>query len=668
MTVSTRFGWCARRAAGLFLFAWALAACESGSSEVEAVFLSSPSGELQIAVVADMEGRLSYSVAKDGVTLVEQSPLGLVSTTHDLTSGVTMSAASGRAIDESYTMPTGKRSERRVVGSELTLPLRDGNGARAELILRAHDDGVAFRYHLLGEGDSEVMSESTGFSIPDGASGTRVLTRPYDGGDAIFAPSAGGYEMPPEILPLGQAIDRTGFAFPTLFEIEQGARYVMVSASDLDPSYCGTRLHETPDGGLYRIRFPDEREGRGLGEVLPKAPLPFMTPWRVIVVGDLSTVVESTLVDDLSKPSVVEDPSWIVPGRSAWSWYSQETGTPELQSEYIDFAAEYGWDYVLIDAKWDQWEDAEQSVQDLVAEADASGVKLMLWYNSGGPHTTSPAETPLNRMLAPVRRDEMQKIAGWGIAGIKVDFFNSDKQNRVEQYIGILEDAKDFDLLVNYHGATIPRGWQRTYPHLMTHEAVNGAENYKFIGIGGGPTAIMNVQHALLRNSVGSMDYTPVVFESALEAVGLPYAHSLAQSVLFESGLQHFADRADSNTELGYRAVFGAYPYVGDFMSTVPVAWDDTRLVRGSIDDHVILARRKGEDWYLGGIHAVEDSVEYDFSLDFLEAGARYEMALIEQGESESSFERSVMAVEAGDPLSIVLPPNGGFVAALIRQ
>ena len=133
-----------------------------------------------------------------------------------------MSSSSGRVIDESYTMPTGKRSERRVVGSELTLPLRDGNGANAELILRAHDDGVAFRYHLLGEGDSEVMSESTGFSIPDGASGTRVLTRPYDGGDAIFAPSAGGYEMPPEIWSLGQAIDRTGFAFPTLFEIEQG--------------------------------------------------------------------------------------------------------------------------------------------------------------------------------------------------------------------------------------------------------------------------------------------------------------------------------------------------------------------------------------------------------------------------------------------------------------
>jgi hypothetical protein len=531
--------------------------------------------------------------------------------------------------------------------------------------MRAHEDGVAFRYHLLGEGDSQVMSESTGFTIPSGA---RLLSRPYDGGDAIFAPSAGGYEMPPIILPLGQAIEETGFTFPSLFEIEEGTRYVMVTEADLDRNYCGTRLHEMPEGGLYRIRFPDEREGKGIGEVLPESPLPFMTPWRVIAIGELSTIVESTIVDDLSRPSVVEDTSWIAPGRAAWSWFSQETGTPELQSEYIDFAQEYGWDYVLVDARWDQWDNAEQEVQDLVAEADAVGVKLLLWYNSGGPHTVSPGETPLNRMLDPVRRDEMEKISGWGIAGIKVDFFNSDKQDRINQYLGILEDAKDFELSVNFHGATVPRGWQRTYPNLMTHEAVNGAENYKFAGTGGAPTAIINVQHVLLRNAVGSTDYTPVVFESALETVELPYAHSLALAVLFESGIQHFADRADSNTEVGYRAVFDAYPYVGDFMSTVPVVWDDTRLIAGDIDDHVILARRNGVDWYLGGIHAVEAPTEYSFNLDFLEPDTSYDMALIEQGEDATSFQQTTTVVNAGDPVAIALPANGGFVATLTPQ
>jgi hypothetical protein len=278
-------------------------------------------------------------------------------------------------------------------------------------------------------------------------------------------------------------------------------------------------------------------------------------------------------------------------------------------------------------------------------------------------------ETPINRMSPPeVRRQEMQKIAGWGIAGIKVDFFNSDKQDRIDQYIGILEDAADYQLLVNFHGATNPRGWQRTYPHLMTHEAVNGAELYKFAGVQQVPTAITNVHHVLLRNVTGSMDYTPVVFEAALSGADLPYAHSLALAVVFESGLQHFADRADSNTEVGYRAVFDAFPYVGDFMSTVPVAWDDTRLVRGDIDDHVILARRSGDLWVLGGIHALESTVAYEFNLDFLEPETPYELTLIEQGETPSSFEQSTLTVEQGDPLSITLAPNGGFVGTLTPQ
>lgn len=639
--------------------------CDSASNtEVQVVQLASPSGDVRIELTTDADGRMSYTVARRDQTVIEPSPLGLLSTSHDLHAGVTMFSSNRRAIDESYTMPTGKRRERQVSGSEITVPLRDANGARAELILRAHEDGIAFRYRLLGEGTSQVTSESTGFAIPSDA---RMLSRPYDGGDAIFAPTAGGYEMPPFVLPLGEAIDRTGFAFPTLFEIEAGARYAMVTEADLDQSYCATRLDEMPDGGLYRIRFPDEREGRGVGDVLPESTLPFNTPWRVIAVGDLATIVESTIVDDLSAPSRLDDPSWIAPGRAAWSWFSQETGTPALQSEYIEFAGEYGWEYVLIDAKWDQWENAEQEVQNLVAEAEALGVKLLLWYNSGGPHTTSPAETPLNRMLEPVRRDEMEKISSWGIAGIKVDFFNSDKQDRIEQYIGILEDAADFELMVNFHGSTVPRGWQRTFPHLMTLEAVNGAENYKFAGVGNAPTAIMNVQHALLRNSVGSMDYTPVVFESALATTGLTYAHSLALAVLFESGIQHFADRADSVQTTGYRAVFGAHPFVGDFLSTVPVAWDETRLVQGDIDSHVILARRKGADWYLAGIHDAEQSVGYTFALDFLNEGT-YEIRSIVQDGPADSLLLTVETVEAGASLTVDLPANGGFVATLTPQ
>ena len=228
----------------------------------------------------------------------------------------------------------------------------------------------------------------------------------------------------------------------------------------------------------------------------------------------------------------------------------------------------------------------------------------------------------------------------------------------------MLKDAADFELLVNFHGSTVPRGWQRTYPHLMTLEAVNGAENYKFAGVGNVPTAIMNVQHALLRNVVGSMDYTPVVFESALATAGLPYAHSLALAVLFESGIQHFADRADSVETAGYRNVFRAYPFVGDFLSTVPVAWDETRLVQGDIETHVFLARRSGTQWYLAGIHAAEQASEYTFALDFLNEGT-YAIRWIAQDGPADSFRLVSETAAASDLVTVDIPANGGFTATL---
>ncbi|MGB5812124.1 MAG: glycoside hydrolase family 97 catalytic domain-containing protein [Polyangiales bacterium] len=654
-----------RSFSGKFLLVAVLAtACGTDPSSVETttVSLESPCETAEVTVRNDRQGRLTYSVLDRGTVVVEPSPLGLVTTTHDLSRGVTMFAGRVRSVQERYVMGVGKRSTREIDANERVVPLEDANGARAELILRAHCDGVAFRYHLLGSGDVTVAEEQTGFAIPGQG---RALVRPYDDGrDIVFIFTAGSYEQSPTLVPIGEATETTGFAFPALFEVG-GARHVMVTESDLDASYCGTRLHETPEGSLYRIRFPDPREGRGVGVVQPTASLPLQTPWRVVLVGDLQTIVESTLVDDLARPPSSVDFGWIRPGRAAWSWFSQETGTPLLQSEYIDFAEEHGWDYVLIDANWDRWEDPERAIRALVAEADAGNVRLLLWYNSGGEHAPVQGETPVDKMLDPVvRRAEMERIAEWGVAGIKVDFFASDKQDRIAQYLGILEDAFDYELLVNFHGSTVPRGWQRTYPHLMTHEAVNGAELYKdSINVLGdrAPDATVNLHHVLLRNVVGSMDYTPVTFEAALRVKALPFVHSLALAVLFESGLQHFADRADADPTVGYRAVFSAYPFVADLLSSVPVAWDDTRLVSADIDSHVILARRSGADWYVAGIHTGDARREYEFALEFLDAG-RHGLTRIDQGAAPDTLEETKEVVDAGESVRVTLEPRGGFV------
>jgi hypothetical protein len=295
-------------------------------------------------------------------------------------------------------------------------------------------------------------------------------------------------------------------------------------------------------------------------------------------------------------------------------------------------------------------------------------VGVLLWYNSGGDHTLNEA-TPRDRMLDPtVRGDEMARLRDWGVAGIKVDFFESDKQDRIQQYLGILEDAADHGLLVNFHGATLPRGWQRTYPHLMTHEAVRGAEYFRVWEAAARPDADSHLFYVFARNVVGSMDYTPVVLEDALREVELPYAHSLAEAVLFESGLQHFADRADHDPDHGYRALFATHPFVRDLLAAVPVAWDDTRLLDGDPRSHAILGRRHGETWWIAAIAGTDDAVDREIPLDFLEGG-EYRMELVTRGDTgPDSLERSETSVTPSSTLRVSLAPRDGLLARLTPQ
>ncbi len=638
--------------------------CEEEAGERGPWSVSSPDErltlELELITNPDDGARrtLSYSLLRDGEAVIEPSPLGLETDDGSFVSELSFVSWEERDVEESYQSTVGKRRERSVRGSEAVLTLRNAGGDELELILRVHDDGAAFRYRLPGQGEVRVLREVTGFAMDRAEAGYMA---PYDVGGIFFF---GTYEQIPHRVDVGEATSATGWAYPALFEMSGGDTWLMITEADLDESYCGTRLGPEPEGSLYRVRFPDRLEGNTVGEVEPRSERPLTTPWRVIIAGDLATVTESTLVDDLSRPAAVEDRGWIRPGRAAWSWFTQDTGDPALQREYLDFAAELGWEYILIDAGWDQWPEVEEVMPELVAEAAAQGVGVLLWYNSGGDHTFNHA-TPRDRMLDPeVRRAEMDLLETWGVAGIKVDFFESDKQDRIRQYLEILRDAAPRRLLVNFHGATLPRGWQRTYPHLMSHEAVRGAEYFRVLEGVPRPGADEDVLYVFLRNVVGSMDYTPVAFADALREADLPYVHSLAQAVLFESGIQHFADTADADPDTGYRAVFRDAPFVREILSELPVVWDETLLLEGHPESHAILARRHGERWYVAGIAGADDEVETSIPLSFLDQGT-YRLQLVTQGDEPPVMESEVRSVGAEEALEVRLAPRDGVFALL---
>ncbi|HJK89254.1 MAG TPA: glycoside hydrolase family 97 catalytic domain-containing protein [Polyangiaceae bacterium LLY-WYZ-15_(1-7)] len=611
--------------------------------------MSSPDGALTIEVVED-QGALAYRVLDDGIEVVALSPLGLETDAGPL--GARVVGEATRIVEESYAMPHGKRRERAVRGNELVLEL--AGAVPGALVLRAHDDGVAFRYRLEGEGEVRVKGEATGFDLP---AGEPAWLLPYDEG-ALFA---GSYEATWVHGESGDAGRGRGWAFPALFALDGESRWVMITESDLDGAYAGTRLDETPvvEGGRtrYGIRFPSPIEGGRVGEVEPRSARPFATPWRVLLIGDRAEVVESTLVEDLARPTELEDTDWIRPGRAAWSWPTQLTGDVAQQRAYLAFAERVGWEHVLVDANWTDWEDAEAVVPAFVAEAAEAGVSVWLWYNSGGEHN-GISEAPRDRMSDPeVRRAEMARIAGWGVAGIKVDFFQSDKQDRVQQYLAILEDAGEAQLMVNLHGCTAPRGWARTHPYLMTMEAIRGAEFYLFPS---GPRAEDHVRYVFTRNVIGAMDYTPVILEPALEKNDLGWAHQLALAVLFESGVQHFAGRADGSEEEGFAALFAAYPFVERFFAEVPAAWDETVLLAGHPETHAVLARRRGEVWWVAGVTV--EARELELELGRLGEGP-FEVTRIEEGATADALVES--SEEALDRLSVSLPARGGFVATL---
>jgi alpha-glucosidase len=627
--------------------------------------LASPGGQVTVTIrlvdpgqTADYaagKARLYYEVACDATAVLPLSPLGITRKDSAFVDDLAfVEAGATTTIDETYTMLHGKRKVCRNHAKEQTLVFRNPGGAKLELIVRAYDDGVAFRYRF-PESSGEryaVMGEATGFRLPEGG---KIWAHPYDV-PGKYTPAYETYYVNGAAVGTASST-RTGWAFPMLFCTADRSRWGLVTEAGLDESYCGSHLAQNAPDGVYRIQFPDPAEAEGLGDAEPSWTLPWTTPWRVIVLGDSpGDIVESTLVTDVSPPAAVKDTSWIKPGRASWSWLFDHDSPQDCAKlkAWVDLAAEMGWEYSLVDANWTIMKNG--TIHDLIAYANSKGVGLLMWYNSGGPHNYV-SEKPRGLMTQrEIRRGEFALLKRWGIKGVKVDFWQSDKQNIIQLYQDLLEDAADFQMMVNCHGCTLPRGWSRTYPHLMSMEAVRGEECYSFDRRFPVEAPAHNAILPFTRNAVGPMDYTPTMFADNVYPHRTSYGHELALPVIFESGWLHFAGGPKEYLDLPEAPK--------SFLKTVPVAWDETRFLAGDPGQYAVLARRHGDTWYLAGINAEPSGRDIDVPLTFL-ADTRCTVTIIEDGETPRTFATETQAVTAQDHLEVRLKPNGGFVAVL---
>lgn len=611
--------------------------------------------------------------------LLLYSPLGIRLSGADFTHSLKIENITRSPLLHDYALAHGKTTRVKKKAELFRVALQNSAGQNLTLEVVMQADAVALRYVIPGSGTVRVEQELTGFRLPAGAP---AVMQQYQEASKVSP----AYEYYYERTNAGASDDgkasirriwqpvvgftglvifgSDGWAMPALFEPQKG-KYILLAEAGTDERHAAMHL-ANPEHNLYTLALPAEKEGNGVGASSVTGQLPYATAYRVILCCDLKAIAESTAITDLSAPLdkrfAGRLPQWVRPGKASWDWLSYvSTGDAERQKKYIDAAHEFGWQYTLIDANWNKWNNnnAEPIVRELVSYAQKKNIGLWLWYNSGGPNNTvteEPRDLMHNRE---VRRSEFAKLKSWGIKGVKIDFWQSDKQAMMQQYIETLEDAADYELMVNFHGCTMPRGWQRRFPHLMTMEAVKGAEWYQF-PVFRGPAPRDHVFYALTRNVVGPMDFTPIVFAQALKQQNASYSHSLALAVVFESGVQHFADKAD-DTAQGYRKVFAQYPFVQEFLRIVPVHWDETRLLSADPDSHVVFARRSGKDWFVGAISAAKHDLDLDVRLETLQ-GQSYEQWTISEGATPDSFQESRTTWTKPASLKLKLRPMGGAV------
>lgn len=581
-----------------------LAVAVTLTTSAHALEIVSPDGHVKVTVSVE-DGRLGYQVAYDSQQLVAWSPLGLETSAGDFRSGVKIvDEGTIETVKKSYDTPLGKQSHVDVDGRERPIEIENTAGQQLGVRFYVSNNGVAFSYRVPeSEGDTEVLSEATSFAFPEG---TRGHLHPMAKAKTGWSRTQPSYEEHYVQQPAGTpSTMEQGWCLPALFEVPDRG-WVLIGETGVDPNYFGARLAHKSANRVYKIELPQAEEHLDSSPTTAKVTGGDWLPWRFLVVGDsLEPVVASTLATDLVEPLYELD--WKPqPGRAAWSWLPlKDANTIEpVQRKFIDMAAKLNFEYALIDADWDR-QIGREKIEELAKYANEKGVRLLLWYNSNGQWNDAPY-TPQDCMDTPEAREkEMAWLEAIGIAGIKVDFFGGDKQDVMKLYDAILRDAAKHKLMVNFHGATIPRGWDRMYPNFATCEAVRGMEFCTFEQVNADQEPSHSTMLPFTRNVIGPMDFTPVMIGEKLAPFDnaptrrTTLGFELALPVIFHSPIQHFGLVPEDVDRLPDFAV--------DYLKEVPTTWDETKLLDGEPGKFVVIARKKNGRQYIGAINGTDE-------------------------------------------------------------
>lgn len=597
----------------------------------------SPDGNTVVSIKTDDAGRYFYSVRQNGEDIIYASRLGLKTGDADFTSGVSYQQGTIAEVTDDYQLYQGKhQGEIKDTCTEDMFTLTK-DGKELTVVIRVYDDGVAYRYESK-EGAS-VSQEASEFVFPDQAAFLSYEQPNYT------------YEGTYKEYSMNQVYQAAGsYTVPSLVTVNN--HYVLLTEAAVfseEESYCSSYLKTA--AGSKNLTWVSGNKQAG-NVVMNQA---FQTPWRVAVIGeDLNTVVNSDIVTSVNPDAGDRDWSFVKPGKTAWSWWSSTGDDPiayELQKDYIDFAAANGWEYVCLDYGWILWDDYKEKVKELADYAKEKGVGLWLWYGVNDVSHTAAGAYPDHSLLNKENiTSEFEWASSIGIKGVKVDYYESDNQAAMNQMYLCADIAADNELMVLFHGCTNPGGENRTFPNVISYEAVYGAEYYKWRSE---PSTANIINYLFTRNAVGSADFTPTALPVA--NIDATYGFMLAVSAYLESGIVHFAENV--NVYEGFSGL--------SFMNELPSSWDETVVLEGKPGSYGTVARRAGENWFVAGLSTQKRETE--IPLDFLADGKTYDAVIYRTAEDNSGLDIEREKVTKEDVLTFALAKDDG-VAVMISE
>jgi len=612
-----------------------------GCADARPLVVKSPTDKLAATISISPSGRLQYELTRHGEPVIEPSPLGITVDNLNLGRGVSLGKAKRSRIRESYPWRGVHSTAVNNCNVDRVPVTHVASGIEYELEVRCFKDGLGFRYVVPGNTTRTVAGEDTAFKLPPGCK-------------VWFQTNTASYEAEYQDLPVEKMPANKHIGPPMIVKLPEGRGYAAITEAALF-NYSGMTLR--PEGGdsrLFHAAFQDDKTWELKGAI--------KTPWRVVIVTpDLNGLVNSDIIHNLNDPPSPElaNADWIRPGRAFWHWWSGKIGNWDSvafdrQFKWIDHAAEFGFEYYLVDAGWEfTWRAAGKDewahLKELCDYAAKEDVGIIVWKRWNTGKTEGVQMTGLDTPQR--RRDFFQRCSKAGVAGIKIDYMNSESKKLIDFYTDVLKDAIGYKLMINFHGANKPTGECRTYPHEVSREGIKGLEYNKW-------SALSPKHYASLpftRFVAGHGDFTPCTFNPKM-LKGTTFALQLATAVCYTSPVMHYADKPE---------LYLKSP-AADIIKAIPSTWVETRVLPGSkIGELAVMARRKDRTTWFVGIINGGGKKTYDLDLSFLPRGHYRCVQLADNPVRPDDLLRSQKMVTRDDAINVNLNSGGGFVAML---